>query len=133
MRVEPIFDEGRLAAVPLASPLAERSSLSLEDLSGEVVALSPVGTTTLELWPVGARPTRTVQVTNTDEWLVAIASGEAVGVTAASTAAQHAHPGVRFVPLTGAPEITVSLVWPAEGAHPALRDFVETVRRCTTG
>jgi DNA-binding transcriptional LysR family regulator len=129
--VEPIFEEGRMAAVPVTSPLAELGSLTLEALSGEVVALSSLGTTTLDLWPAGARPTRSVEVTNTDEWLVAIASGEAVGVTAASTVSQHPHPGVRFVPLTGAPDLTVSLVWPVDGAHPAIPDFVEVVRGYT--
>lgn len=131
VHVEPIFEEGRLAAVPVGSPLAGRESLTLDDLADQVVALSPAaGTTTLGLWPAAARPTRVVEVTNTDEWLLAIASEEAVGVTARSTADQHPHPGVRFVPLVGVPLITVSLVWPAHRAHPALEDFVAVVRRC---
>ena len=131
VHVEPIFDEERVAAVPVGSPLAERETLQLEDLADQLVALSPsAGTTTLELWPRAVRPTRVVQVTNTDEWLLAIASGEAVGVTADSTAHQHPHPGVRFVPLLGVPGITVSLVWPVHRVHPALPDFVAIVRRC---
>jgi DNA-binding transcriptional LysR family regulator len=131
VHVEPIFTEGRLAAVPVGSPLAGRESLTLADLTDQVVALSPsAGTTTLDLWPRDARPTRVVEVTNTDEWLLAIAAEEAVGVTAQSTADQHPHPGVRFVPLRGVPVITVSLVWPVHRAHPALADFVDTVRRC---
>ena len=131
VHVEPIFDEGRLAAVPAGSALAERGTLALADLADQVVALSPVaGTTTLELWPPASRPSRVVEVTNTDEWLLAIASGEAVGVTAASTAHQHPHPGVRFVPLPDVPGITVSLVWPVRGAHPAVLDFVAVVKAC---
>jgi DNA-binding transcriptional LysR family regulator len=132
LHVEPIFDEERLAAVPVGSALAERDTLTLDDLADQVVALSPsAGTTTLELWP-RARPTRVVEVTNTDEWLLAIASGEAVGVTAQSTADQHPHPGVRFVPLPGVPGITVSLVWPARHPHPAVADFAAVVHRCVT-
>jgi len=131
VRVETILEEGRMAAVPDGSALAHRSTLTLTDLSGHVAALAPgTGTTTLDLWPPDARPGRVVEVTNTDEWLMSIASGETVGVTAASTAAQHPHPGVRFVPVPDAPAITVSLVWPVSGAHPALPEFLAVVRRC---
>ena len=134
VHVEAVFDEGRVAAVPEGSALARRSTLTLEDLADQVVSLSPAaGTTTLELWPRSARPSRVVEVTNTDDWLMSIASGEAVGVTAASTAHQHPHPGVRFVPLPDVPVITVSLVWPDHGSHPAVADFVAVVRACVGG
>lgn len=133
VHVEPVFDEGRLAAVPVGGALAERQSLTLEDLADQVVALSPAaGSTTLGLWPAAARPSRTVEVTNTDEWLLAIASEDAVGVTARSTADLHPHPGVRFVPLLGVPPLTVSLVWPRTFEHPALAEFVDVVRQCLT-
>ena len=89
-----------------------------------------MGTTTLDLWPEAARPARVVEVTNTDEWLMTIASGEAVGVTPESTPTQHPHPGVRFVPLPDAPRLTVSLVWPKDRQHPALADFVSVVHDC---
>ena len=131
MHVEAVFSEGRMAAVPRDSALADRASLTLADLVAEVVVLvPPLGTTTLELWPAGARPTRVIEVTNTDEWLMAIATAQAVGVTPESTPTQHPHPGVRFVPLPDAPRLTVNLVWPKEGKHPALDDFVEVVHDC---
>ncbi|MDX6245971.1 MAG: hypothetical protein QOE76_3694 [Frankiales bacterium] len=131
LQVEPVFREGRMAAVPRDSVLAQRSALTLADLLGEAIVLVPaIGTTTLDLWPVGARPDRVVEVTNTDEWLMAIASGEAVGVTPESTPTQHPHPGVRFVPLPDAPWLTVSLVWRRELRHPALADFVAVVHDC---
>jgi DNA-binding transcriptional LysR family regulator len=131
IRVEPIFREGRMAAVPAGSALAGQPSLTLADLADQVLALAPaIGTTTLDLWPPHARPDRVVEVTNTDEWLMAIASGEAVGVTPESTVSQHPHPGVRFVPLPDLDGVTVSLVWRQDRAHPALADFVAVVRRC---
>ncbi len=131
VRVEPIFDEGRMAVLPAGSALARQSSLTLADLVDETIAMVPsIGTTTLDLWPAGARPQRVVEVTNTDEWLLTIASGEAVGVTPDSTPTQHRHPGVRFVPLSDAPWLTVSLVWPTAHQHPALAAFVATVHRC---
>lgn len=131
LHVEPIFDEGRVAAVPVGSPLAGRTSLTLTDLGGETVALVPsIGTTTLDLWPATERPSRVVELTNTDEWLVTIASGAAVGVTLESTPSQHAHPGVRFVPVSGLPRLTASLVWPRDAPHPAVPDLLALVRRC---
>ena len=78
--------------------------------------------------PLPAEPDR--RGDHTDEWLLAIATGDAVGVSAESTAHQDPHPGVRFVPLWGVPSLTVSLVWPVGGAHPAVADFVACVRRC---
>jgi DNA-binding transcriptional LysR family regulator len=131
LHVEPLFDEGRMAALPAESALAQQASLQLADLADEVIALAPaMGTTTLALWPPDARPQRTIEVANTDEWLVAIASGEAVGVTPESTPTQHPHPGVRFVPLPAAPPITVSLVWHRGSEHPATAEFVAVVRDC---
>ena len=128
VHVEPLFTEGRLAAVPVASPLAARAELTLEELADEVVALAPAaGTTTLDLWPASHRPARVREVSNTDEWLLAIASGDAVGVTPASTPTQHTHPDVRFVPLPGAPSVVVSLVWPERGAHPAVPALLAVV------
>jgi DNA-binding transcriptional LysR family regulator len=131
LRAEPIFTEHRMAAVPAGSALSARASLTLADLSGEVIALAPlIGTTTLELWPAAVRPARSIEVHGTDEWLLRIASGEGIGVTPASTQSQHPHPGVRFVPLTGVEDLTVSLVWPRERAHPAVADLVAVVHRC---
>jgi DNA-binding transcriptional LysR family regulator len=131
LRVEPVFDEGRVAAVPAGSALAARASLALSDLTGETIGLTPsIGTTTIELWPAGIRPARVMRFTNTDEWLLEIASGAAVGVTPESTPTQHPHPGVRFVPMPGVAPITVSLVWRADRAHPAVVDFVAVVHRC---
>jgi DNA-binding transcriptional LysR family regulator len=131
VRVEPLFDEGRMAAVPTVSAFAGRGRLTLADLVDEVIALVPaIGTTTLDLWPADARPARFVEVTNTDEWLMAISSGEAIGVTPESTSTQHPHPGVRYVPMPDVPRTTVSLVWATQRPHPAIAEFVELARAC---
>src|SRR4051794_22549825 len=61
LHTEPLFQEGRLAALPAESPLARRASLSLADLVDQVIVVVPaMGTTTLELWPPQQRPARTV-------------------------------------------------------------------------
>ncbi|WP_406115454.1 hypothetical protein [Kitasatospora purpeofusca] len=73
-------------AVPADSELAGRATLTLADLAARRVALNTVaGTTTLDLWPAGARPPATIEVDNTDEWLTAIAGARAVGVSTAAT------------------------------------------------
>lgn len=132
--VEHLFDEPRFAAVPARSALADSPQLQLEDLVGETIVLVPgVGTTTLSLWPQDQRPRNTLPVANIDEWLLAISSTGAVGVTPESTAWQHPHPGVRYVPLPDAPVVPVSLLTAQAHPHPAVPELADLVRRCLAG
>jgi len=131
--VRPIFREARMAAVPIAHPLATRSGVALLDLIDETVLTTLSGTTTLDLWPAGQQPRSTLRVDNIDEWITEIAGGLAVGVTTESTATQHAHPGIRFIPLADAPAVTVNLAWPAQHRHPATDEFVALVERIVAG
>lgn len=125
--VREILREPRMAVLPANHPLASRTGVRLAELSGETVLTTAYGTTTPELWPAAIRPRGVLHVDNTDEWLTEIAGGLAIGVTAESTATQHAHPGVVFVPLEDAAPIAVHLAWPEAHAHPAVADFVELV------
>ena len=130
-RSEIIFDERRMAAVAASSILGARTSVALSDLAEETIAIAPeTGTTTLDLWPTSTRPTRAVEVDNADEWLLAIASGAAVGVTTESTPTHHSHPGVRFIALTDAPTVAVSLVTSSRGSNAYFDSFVKVVRDC---
>ena len=122
-----ILREPRMAAVPTGHRLADRASVRLADLRDETVLIATNGTTTLDLWPVDARPQHSAHVDNTDEWLTEIAGGLAVGVTAESTATQHAHPGIAFVPLEEAEPVPVYLLWPSVRPHPATAAFVDLV------
>jgi len=124
-------DEPRVAALPETDGLATRPSVTLADLAARTVALNEVtGTTTPALWPAAARPAVT-RVGSTAEWLVAIASGEAVGVTAEATAELHRFPGVVYVPVADAPPLPVQLVWPDPPTHPGVPDLVAVVRAVT--
>lgn len=127
LTVREILREPRMAVLPANHPLAGRTGVRLAELSGETVLTTAYGTTTPELWPEAIRPRGVLHVDNTDEWLTEIAGGLAIGVTAESTATQHAHPGVVFVPLEDAAPIAVHLAWPGAHAHPAVADFVELV------
>ncbi|MER7625531.1 LysR family transcriptional regulator [Streptomyces sp. NPDC126503] len=121
--------EPRVAAVPADGPLAALPSLTLADLAGETVVLNTVsGTTTPALWPPPARPTNTLTVANTDDWLTAIAAGRGVGVSSASTAALHPHPGVTYRPLTDAPPLPVLLAWRDAFPHPATEALATMAR-----
>ncbi|HWU09753.1 MAG TPA: LysR family transcriptional regulator [Streptomyces sp.] len=118
---EVLFTEERVAAVAADGPLAVRASLSLADLTGGAVVLNTVsGATTLDLWPLHARPVAALTVANTDDWLTAIAAGRGNGVSGASTAQMHPHAGVVYVPLDDAPPLPVLLARRDGPGHPAL-------------
>jgi DNA-binding transcriptional LysR family regulator len=131
LRVELLYSEPRLAALPVGHRFADRDRLTLADLCEETIALvdTVMATTTGSLWPAGVRPRSFVQTHNIDEWLTLIAGGGVAGVTTAGTAHTHAHPGVRFVPLTDAPPVPVFLVWPRRHSHRRTHDLVELARR----
>ncbi|MCX4970115.1 LysR family transcriptional regulator [Streptomyces sp. NBC_00654] len=126
---EVLFTEARVAAVATDGPLAARPSLSLGDLVAGTVVLNTVsGTTTLDLWPPHARPTTTLTVANTDDWLTAIAAGRGSGVSGASTAGMHPHAGVAYRPLDDAPPLPVLLARRDAPGHPALPKLTALAR-----
>ncbi|MED7952337.1 LysR family transcriptional regulator [Streptomyces sp. BE303] len=127
---ELLLEEERVAVVPADSDLAERDALTLADLAAWPLVLNTVaGTTTLDLWPAAVRPTVTIEVTNTDEWLTAVAVGRAVGVSTSATPRLHRHPALAYRPLTDAPPVPLLLAWRrGVPAHPAIPDLVRLTR-----
>ncbi|WP_370414244.1 LysR family transcriptional regulator [Streptomyces fradiae] len=120
LATEELLREARVAALPTDGELAARTELTLADLADETAVLNTVsGTTTLDLWPPDHRPRTTLTVANTDDWLAAIAAGRGIGVSSASTAALHPHPGVTYRPLPDAPPLPVLLTWRPAAPHPA--------------
>ncbi|MFD7229683.1 LysR family transcriptional regulator [Streptomyces sp. NPDC059881] len=129
-----LFTEPRVAAVTSDGPLADRATLTLDDLaSGPIVLNTVSGLTTLDLWPPGSRPATTLTVGNTDDWLTAIAAGRGAGASGASTAEMHPHPGVTYRLLTDAPPVPVLLAWRATAPHPALGALAALARELSGG
>lgn len=124
-----LMHERRVAALAEADPLAEKDQVYLADLAERDVALcTTAATTNATLWPEGHRP-RTVDVADVEQWLAAVATGEAVGVTAEGTVHSHPAPGVRYVPIADAPLVPAYLAWPKRPTHPDTAAFVDHVRR----
>lgn len=119
-----VDEEARVAVLQRDHPLARRRRLRLDDLADGTLVQSSVGTTTLDLWPADHRPSAAPEVATLDDWLVAIASGAGFGISVASTAALHAHPDVRYVPIDGAPAVPLYLAWPKRAPHPAIKSLV---------
>ncbi|MVO89521.1 LysR family transcriptional regulator [Streptomyces sp. p1417] len=132
---ELLMEEDRVAVVPAGSALAARDTLTLADLASSPIALNTVaGTTTLALWPASGRPTETIKVTNTDEWLTAIAVGRAVGISTSATPRLHTHPSIVYRPLTDAPPVPLVLAWRSgTPTHPAIETLVRLARELVAG
>ena len=124
-----IGNEPRVAAVPASHSLASASEVSLSDLVNEtLIVVSVTGTTTLDLWPEAPRPLIGADLTNIDDWLIAIAASTGIGMTPASTATLHPHPDVRFIPIRDAPTVPLVLVWPRSNPHPHTKAFVASAQ-----
>ncbi|WP_329332444.1 LysR family transcriptional regulator [Streptomyces sp. NBC_00663] len=125
LRTELLTWEERVVVLPADSPLTDLPRVTLADLVDRPIAVNVVaGTTTMDLWPPTARPSATIEVTNTDEWLMAIAAGRAVGISTTATPSNHAHPSLVYRPLTDAPPVPLVLAWREGVGHPAIPDLV---------
>jgi DNA-binding transcriptional LysR family regulator len=125
----PIGVERRYAALAADDPLAGRRSVRLADLAGRTIAVDGLtGTTTDRLWPAPPGPAALRTIRGVDEWLTVIAAGEAVGITAEATAAQHRRAGVVYRRVRDAPPVTVWLAWWADSPPPGLDPFLRLAR-----
>jgi len=124
LHLEPAFTEDRVAAVPVDHPLAGRDEVTMADLAGYDLVVNTVsGTSGPYLWPEGARPGIAARVTTLEDWLLAIATGQGVSITPASTMALHRNPGVAYVPMRDAPPLDTYIGWRKGPGHPARREF----------
>lgn len=116
--------ERRWAALAREDPLARGRSVGLDDFAGRTVAVDDLtGTTSEDLWSPGTAPAGTRTVRGVDDWLTVVAAGQAVGISASATAAQHRRPGVVYRLVRDAPPVPVLLAWWAGGPPPGLDDL----------
>ncbi len=88
-----------------------RRSLRMKEIAARPVIIDPrTGTTRGELWAEGKGP-RTLETTDLDNWLDAIAAGKGVGMTSEATAVHHPRQGVSYKPVSDGPRIPVWLAW----------------------
>jgi len=111
--------ERRFSAIAADDPWARRRAIGLSELAERTVVIDRrTGSTTLSLWPENAQPSRVMHTGDIDDWLAVDRGGEAIGVTAESTAAQYPRPGIRYRPIPGTTPIPVSAAWWREEAPP---------------
>lgn len=126
--------ERRYAAVSADDPLARLRVLSLQDLADRTVAVDgQTGTTSARLWPPGAAPAAHREVAGIEEWLTVIAAGEAVGLTAEATTAQHPRVGVAYRRVRDAPPVDVHLAWRSDSPPAHLADLVALASEAYAG
>lgn len=118
--------ERRLCALAADDPLAAARSVTLTQVAELPLALDArTGSTTVDLWPPGQKPTSIVATGDIDDWLTVIAGGRARGVTAEATAHQYRRPGLVYRPVRDAPPVGVYLAWPRADPPPERAAVIE--------
>jgi DNA-binding transcriptional LysR family regulator len=126
VRVVHLFDEARVAVCSVHSALARRSELGWAEVpQWPLVVNVTSGTTGPWSWPAGAGPKTVVETANFDEWLESVAADRGIGVIPDVAVRRNIHPGVRFIPLRGAPPSPVVLAFLPRARNAELRRFVE--------
>jgi DNA-binding transcriptional LysR family regulator len=104
----PLYEEPRMLVVPRDHPLADRASVTPEELAGEEAAPCPFETadwTSYRILGAGLAPTE-----NYEDKLELVASGEAIAVLPVGDRRASLRPDLVTVPIEGAPPSQVVLV-----------------------
>ena len=134
VRVVHLFNESRVAVCAAHSALAGRSELDWAEVPRwPLVVNTASGTTGPWSWPAGAGPETIVETANFDEWIESVAADRGIGVIPDVAVRRNIHPGVRFIPLHGAPQSPVALVFLPRGRNAVLRRFVEAAVESAQG
>lgn len=124
---ELIGTENRYAAIAASDPLARRRRLTLKDLESRTIAVDPlVGTTTGDLFAGRTVEVRTTH--NIDEWMTAIAAGQAIGMTPESTVHQYQRPGMVYRRVVDVEPVSVWLAWQRDAPPDRIEDLLAMMR-----
>jgi DNA-binding transcriptional LysR family regulator len=117
--------ERRYCAMAADDPWARRRFIHLAEIADRTLLIDRrTGSTTVDLWPAEHRPA-VRYTTDVDDWLVTIAGGGCVGVTADSTVDQYPRPGVVYRPLREAEPVAVRVAWWRDDPHPVTPAVVQ--------
>ncbi|WP_406318292.1 LysR family transcriptional regulator [Streptosporangium sp. NBC_01639] len=115
-------------------PYADRESLSLEDY-GDLTFMghrSPIPASMEEAFqpfhtPSGRPVARGPVISNWEDELKVISTGQAVGAAAAEAARFYPRPDLAYVPVTDAPPVRWAFAWRATDTNPLIRALAEAV------
>ena len=135
VEVEVIAREPRLVAIPNTHPLADRASVTFDDLRNEGFITNPV--IDAQGPPVrwlaeqarhGLPGHVAAQAASVQEILTLVATGRGVSLVPASVADHYPRADVNYIPVTGADPAVVSLAWQPGAVRPTVDAFIETAR-----
>ncbi|MFD0275179.1 LysR family transcriptional regulator [Kitasatospora sp. NPDC127111] len=120
---EPLLTEPVLVAVAAADPLAARTALRLDDLTGRTV---PGGAPAHHGRAIGqrSRPGTARPASNLSEIFSLVETGSLVFFAPTSVARRYPRPGIAYRPVTDLPDATLSVAWPDDTRSPAVAAFV---------
>lgn len=135
VEAELLDEEPRVAALPVGHPLlADDRPLTMAELAVHPLVVNTVsGVSTPSLWPPRQRPRVGARVTNTDDWLFAVAADRGIGLTPTSTAAMHSHPEIVYRSVVDAPLVPLWVAWPAASRHPWRAELVDLCHEVVAG
>ncbi|HZO35645.1 MAG TPA: LysR family transcriptional regulator [Solirubrobacteraceae bacterium] len=134
LRVEPLFEERRVAAMADNHPLASRASIALADIRLEpLITAASVPKSWADWWavdprPDGGSPVYALAVETAEEMSEHVAAGHGISITAASSAFFFRRDDVVYVPITDAEPFLVSLAWRDDGETTATQAFISVTR-----
>lgn len=126
LRVVHLCEESRVAVCAQQCSLARLGQLDWADVQRWPLVVNTVnGTTGPWSWPADQRPRQIIETANYDEWLETVAADRGIGIVPDVAQRRTQHPALRFVPLTNAPPITVTLVHLPDAPGTLLRRFLD--------
>ncbi|MER6072985.1 LysR substrate-binding domain-containing protein [Streptomyces sp. NPDC001817] len=136
LQVRPLFQEPRVVVLPVGHRLADRASVSVEDLASEHLLQDPDAVpewrdVALELR--GRRRPEVPAIHQVEEKLEPVASGAGICVLPLSTATFYTRPDVVPLPVADIGPNEVALAWVASRRSPLIHDFAEAARETLTG
>ncbi|MEU1513859.1 LysR family transcriptional regulator [Streptomyces sp. NPDC005811] len=125
-RITHLYDEPRIAVCSERCDLTRFGHLDWADVRYWPLVVNTVsGTTGPWSWPVDQRPTQIIETANYDEWLETVAANRGIGIVPEVAQRRTQHPAVRYLPLTDAPPIPVSLVHLPDAQRTLIRRFLD--------